>query len=99
MSVCGREFILRKSAVLLALVAVAAAPVEPYVTVKPVDSNVVQVNVRDDDDKPVAGYRVRLRDSSKNVIAEGQTNANGRWEYFLPKAGNYEVLWGPTERS
>jgi hypothetical protein len=44
-----------------------------------------------DDDTPAVHARVAVHDAGKRLVAEGRTNAQGRWSFDRPAAGRYEV--------
>lgn len=86
---------------LLGTVFAVAPEVEPEVIVS-VHGNNVQVDVADDAGKPISGFPIRIRlpadkEEEGTLVGEGQSNAKGRWEFFLSQAGNYNVLWGQKE--
>src|SRR5262249_7881431 len=45
-----------------------------------------------DDDTPAIGARVRVLDAGKATVAEGSTDAQGRWTFPLPPPGAYQVV-------
>jgi peroxiredoxin len=78
---------------LLVFLGGAAPDDEPEVAVN-VHGNTIEVKVMRDG-TPVSGYPIRLRDSTKKVLTEGHSNAEGRWEQFIAREGSYDVEWGP----
>ncbi len=85
------------AAALLAFVAGAAPVDEPTVSVKVRAGNIVEVATTTEDGKPCVGHALKLIDADKKLVAEGHSNSEGRWEWFLPTRGVYKVLVGPTE--
>jgi nickel transport protein len=51
----------------------------------------VEVEAYYDDDSPAVNAKVAVRDSAQAVVAEGRTDAEGRWSCARPAAGRYEV--------
>jgi hypothetical protein len=51
----------------------------------------VDVEAYFDDDTPAGDARVSVRDSAKNTVVEGRTDAGGRWSFPTPAPGFYEV--------
>jgi hypothetical protein len=45
-----------------------------------------------DDNTPARKAHVTIHDGAKQVIAEGLTDAEGRWEFARPAAGKYLVV-------
>jgi len=82
---------------LLALVAGAAPADEPTVSVNVRADNIVEVRVVAEDGAPGAGFRLKLVDADGKVLADGHSNDQGRWEWFLPERGVYRVLCGPQQ--
>src|SRR5262245_52630816 len=52
----------------------------------------VHVEAFFDDDTPAPDARVRVADGQKSLVAEGHTNAQGRWSFARPAPGTYEVV-------
>jgi nickel transport protein len=52
----------------------------------------VEVEAYYDDDTPARDARVSVRDTGKQVVAEGRTDSEGRWSFARPAAGSYEVV-------
>jgi len=44
------------------------------------------------DDTPAASAKVLVRDRAKALLAEGTTDAEGRWTFATPASGTYEVV-------
>jgi hypothetical protein len=51
----------------------------------------VEVEAFYDDDTPAGNARVAVRDGAGKRIADGRTDAQGRWTFDRPPAGQYEV--------
>ena len=52
----------------------------------------VELEAYFDDDSPAADAKVRVLDQGKKAIAEGRTDAKGRWTFARPSAGKYVVI-------
>lgn len=52
---------------------------------------VVTVSAYFDDDTDAEGAKVRVLDAAKNTVAEGTTDAKGKWTFPRPPAGEYRV--------
>ena len=48
--------------------------------------------VRDDDERPLSGVTIELRDGSGTKIGETQTNADGRYSFDGLSPGDYEIV-------
>src|SRR5262245_59248405 len=51
----------------------------------------VEVAAFYDDNTPAGNARVAVRDASRGLVAEGRTDARGRWSFDRPAAGRYEI--------
>ena len=85
------------------LLAIGVAPLLALLTAAPARAHAlgaecrlrgvhIELDAFYDDDTPAAGAKVRLLDEQKKVVAEGRTDAKGRWTAPRPPAGNYEVV-------
>ena len=52
----------------------------------------VEVEAYYDDDSPANRARVRILDASGKAVAEGRTDAEGRWSFPTPPPGPYAVV-------
>jgi nickel transport protein len=51
----------------------------------------VEIEAYFDDDTPAADARVSVEDEGQRTVAEGRTDAQGRWLFPRPAAGRYRV--------
>lgn len=51
----------------------------------------VEVEAYYDDDTPARNAKVRVLDAHDNVVAEGRTDAQGKWSFPKPQPGSYQV--------
>jgi nickel transport protein len=52
----------------------------------------VELEAYYDDDTPARDARVRVADGEGQQVAEGRTDAAGRWSFDRPRAGTYRVI-------
>lgn len=52
----------------------------------------VEVEAYYHDDTPVGNGTVRVFDEQRNPVAEGRTDAEGKWTFPAPQAGRYRVV-------
>lgn len=52
----------------------------------------VEVEAFFDDNTPAIGAQVTVTDESGTTVAEGKTDAQGRWSFPRPAAGKYRVI-------
>ncbi len=52
----------------------------------------VELEAYYDDDTPARAAKVRVEDGARRVVAEGKTDAEGRWSFAQPAPGRYRVL-------
>ncbi|HXG11188.1 MAG TPA: carboxypeptidase-like regulatory domain-containing protein [Gemmataceae bacterium] len=79
-------------AVLMALVSPRPALAHRLLAECRLRGDQVEVEAFYDDDTPAGNARVAVLDAQKNTVAEGRTDAEGRWTFPAPAAGTYQVV-------
>jgi hypothetical protein len=79
----------------IVMAALAAAPTPAWAHALGAECTVkdgsVQVEAFFSDDSPAVHANIEIRDAREQVIAKGQTDAQGRWSFPAPTIGHYVV--------
>ena len=92
----GRQTYMRSDFWLWVCFLVLAAPLRTDAHALGADCKVngdrVELEAYYDDDTPARDANVRVQDARQHLVAEGRTDAEGRWSFARPGAGTYRVI-------